>query len=126
MALGLEALQHGVRVHAALDYLDRDSLIELAVRPMGEKDDSHAAAAEFAIHGVRPHPLERSVAGRELRYRIIRRVESQQSVHFLAQVRIAGAGRLDERGSIRRAEFERLANDIFDAVPLLTIHSDLR
>ena len=46
LPLVAEAAQHGVRVHAALDQLDRDLLLELPVGALGEIDGAHAAAAD--------------------------------------------------------------------------------
>jgi hypothetical protein len=44
-AFGEEALVDLVRVHPAFDQLEGDSLLELAVGPLGEIDHAHPAAS---------------------------------------------------------------------------------
>ncbi len=46
LPLVAEAAQHGLRIHAALDELDRDLLLVLPVGAPGEIDRAHAAAAD--------------------------------------------------------------------------------
>ena len=46
LPLVAEAAQHGLRIHAALDELDRDLFLVLPVGAPGEIDGAHAAAAD--------------------------------------------------------------------------------
>ena len=57
LPLLLEPPHDGLRVHPPLDELEGDGLLVRAVVPLGEVDDAHPAAAEFAHDAVRPHAL---------------------------------------------------------------------
>ena len=59
LPLDPEAVQHLVGVHPALDQLDRDPLLEDLVRPLGQVDRSHSAAADFFDDPVRAEPPDR-------------------------------------------------------------------
>ena len=52
LALGAEARQHVLGVHATLDDLERDPLLVLAVGALGEVDGAHPAPAELADQPV--------------------------------------------------------------------------
>ena len=61
-----EAVQHGLRVHAAAQQLDGGAAVVAAVGAAGLEDLAHAAAADEADDGPGPQPLAvlRGVAGR--------------------------------------------------------------
>lgn len=44
-----EPRQRGFRIHAALDQLERDSLLDLAIGTLRQPDHAHAAAAQLAL-----------------------------------------------------------------------------
>ena len=46
--------QHRIRVHAALDDLDRDLLFVLLVGTLGQINRTHSAAAKLTNHAVWP------------------------------------------------------------------------
>ena len=50
LPLAHEARDHRLAVHAALDELERGTLVELSVRTLDEQDDSHATAPDLAAH----------------------------------------------------------------------------
>ena len=60
LALGPEAGEHLLGVHAALDDLERDPLLVLAVGALGEVDGAHPSPADLADHPIgsdeAPHP----------------------------------------------------------------------
>ncbi len=56
LALRPEARENMVRIHASLDQFDRDSLVEPAVRPLGQVDGAHSTPAQLADQAVRTDP----------------------------------------------------------------------
>ncbi len=56
-------------VESAADDLDRDPAAKLAVVPLGEIDDAHAAASELAQHAIRADVADRRVVLDEERCR---------------------------------------------------------
>ena len=105
LAFGFEPLEHGVRIHAPFDQLDRHPLIELPIGAVREVNHAHAAAPEFSSNYVGTNPAAGAcVARRELRDRIVRGVESQQPVHVLQQNGVGAAGLLDECGAFGRSQ----------------------
>src|SRR5690606_39814328 len=54
LALAVEAAEHLVGVHPALDELEGDLLLEGAVGALGEVDRAHPAAPQLAHDPVRP------------------------------------------------------------------------
>ncbi len=57
LALVAEAAQDLVGVHATLDQLDGDPLLELLVRAVGQVDGAHAASADLLEYPVRAQAL---------------------------------------------------------------------
>jgi hypothetical protein len=53
LPLGAKAAENGLRIHAALDQLDRHLLLVLIIGAHRQIDGSHAAAADLACHLVR-------------------------------------------------------------------------
>jgi hypothetical protein len=52
LTLIAESADDMVRIHAAFDQLDGNSLAKLAVGALGKKDRTHSAAAEFALQFI--------------------------------------------------------------------------
>src|SRR5262245_20296367 len=48
----VETPQHGIRIHAALDHLDRDTQLELRVGALSEVDGAHPSAAKLADDAI--------------------------------------------------------------------------
>jgi hypothetical protein len=55
LALGPEAREHLLGVHAALDDLERDPVLVLAVRALGEVDGAHPSPPQLTHHPVGAH-----------------------------------------------------------------------
>ena len=64
LPLGQKAAVDLLGIHAALDELESDLLLELAVGPLGQVDRAHAAAGQLTEHPVGPDAdsLERGAA----------------------------------------------------------------
>ncbi len=61
LAFGQEAAEDLVTIHPALDQLEGDALLKVAVRALGEVDDAHAAVPQLADQTVGADERARSM-----------------------------------------------------------------
>ncbi|HKP14267.1 MAG TPA: hypothetical protein VJZ91_19255 [Blastocatellia bacterium] len=100
--------------------LERDLLLKLSVRALGEEDRAHPAAAQLAQNPVGPElPVLQLLVrqardqvggedeGRGFDEMLRRRRVYEQRFDFAAQLGVAGAGAVEQRAALRRLAFER-------------------
>jgi hypothetical protein len=137
LPLVAEAAQHLVRVHAALDDLERHSLLEMLVRALGQVDHAHAAAADLVDDAVgsdaRPGS-ERLVAAEVIRAQLgeerrRERVDGvadcrlcfgrafEQREHLAVQLLVSGARALQGSLALGRCDVERGREHLVDLLP---------
>src|SRR5215469_12971820 len=119
LALGVEAAQHCIGIHAALDDLDGGALLELAVGAFGQVDGAHAAAAELTHHAPRAEHLGSTVEIEEVGIGL---VAAQQGEDFPPEFLIAGAGFVDEALAPVAGDVERIGQNLFDPAPAFRRH----
>jgi hypothetical protein len=96
LALAQEAAQHRVRVHAALEELERHRLLEVTVGALGLPDLAHAAAPEKPLQAIGPDAVawrSRGAAGsgrRGLERRAHQR--RREAADALLEIALAGGG----------------------------------
>ena len=136
LALGTEPLEHEIGVHAALDELDRDLLLILAVSPLGEIHGPHAAPADLTLHAVGSQPpacsrrsdvfLQPCAGTRERRGfdesggPVVR---GDQVLDFGPQARILRAGAIQKARALPRRERDRGVEDLVQAFPALAVQT---
>ena len=118
LPLVTEAADDEVRVHAAADHLDGDRMREIAGM-VPEVDRAHAAASEAAVDHVRADRAAdmrvvlvvfcRRVDGRGRDEQTRIRLGGEQRLDFRAQLRIAGAVRIEHGGALVRAPLRERA-----------------
>jgi len=125
--LAAQALDDGGGVHAALDDLDGDALLEFAVGARGEVDDGHAAAPDLALQTIWPE----HAAGRRLVFenaggagvdgveegRLLGGVVAQQGEDFFAKLGIVGALPAQEERPLAGRQFGGGEKEGFDLGP---------
>ena len=138
LPLVAEAAQDLVGVHAALDDLERDALLELLVRALGQIDHAHAAAADLLDDAVRPDAHagseRRVVAGKAVRVQLGEercgegvdgvadrllgcRLALEELEHFAAQLLVAVARAPYEGFALGRCDVERGGEQLVDSLP---------
>ena len=131
LALGAEAADDLVRVHAAPDELEGDLLLELLVGPLRQVDRAHAAPAELAHHPVGADAL----AGRE-GYILLRAdpedgrfnevaelgLGGDEGFHFAPQLVVPFTGDLEESRPFGLFPIQGALEDDFDLLPALRCH----
>ena len=118
LPLVTEAADDQVRVHAAADHLDGDRMREIAGM-VAEVDRAHAAAPEAAVDHVRADRAAdvrvalvvfgRRVDGRRRDEQTRIGLGGEQRLDFRAQLRIAGALRIEHGGALRRGSLRARA-----------------
>jgi hypothetical protein len=126
LALVAEAAQHRLRVHAALDELDRGLLLELPVGAPAQIDGAHAAAADPLHELPMPDPLADEAIGlffeglaigpgdRRLDELSRRRVRREQGLDVPAEALVISASRAHEFIAVLWLDVERVVKDRFD------------
>jgi hypothetical protein len=129
LPFGEEAAEDLVGVHAALDQLEGDPLLELPVGALGEIDDPHPAAPQLADRAIRPDPLlhplvlqlehgpgdERGGALEEP----LRRSPCQHRLDFGPQIGVTGAHLIEERQPLFQRQVQGAVEDPRDDSPAL-------
>ena len=127
LAFALKAPDDFVGIHAALDQLERDLLLEIAFGALGEKDRAHAADADLLhqfvgtdlragfvgifehIDGLHGAAIEQTVAFA---------VGIQQRLHFLQQAGIIAAALFQKGFAFASGQRQRGIEKLLDFLPV--------
>ncbi len=120
LALGAEAGEDELAVHAAADELDRDAAFVLGIGPRREVNRAHAAAPDLPLERVRPEParfavgVERQDLSRERsREEAVRLVRGgQERADLVLELQVSRARRGQERLAARRVHPLRLLEQV--------------
>ena len=123
LALGTEPLEHEIGVHAALDELDRDLLLILAVSPLGEIHGPHAAPAGSRRSDVFLQPCAGTRERRGFDESGGPVVRGDQVLDFGPQARILRAGAIQKARALPRRERDRGVEDLVQAFPGLAVQT---
>ena len=137
LALQAEAAQDFLRIHAALDQLDRHLLLEFVVEARGQPHRSHASAADALLQFVGSDAMARRIllnvdagadqslgrageTGRGLVEEVARRVVArEQAFDFAAQFVVAGADHPKVSRTVYFGSLQRAVKDLTNLRPSL-------
>ena len=132
LALGAEAAQHLLAVHAPAHQLQRHLLAVLVVGAHGAVDHAHAAGAhplddavgadQLALEGIVGQIAGRGIPGRRSGQEIVVVVGGQQRGQLGCQGRILGLQRGQPRGPFTRRQVGEFGEEGGDCPPALGIH----
>ena len=131
LALGAEAADDLVRVHAAPDELEGHPLLELLVRPLRQVDRAHAPPAELAHHPVGADALPRReghiLLGADAEDGRLDEVAElglggEEGFHFAPQLVVPFTGGIEESRPFGLFPIQGALEDDFDLLPALGCH----